>query len=58
MILKDGRRDTQEARELLPAVEQLRLVANQSQAGWSRCKRAMIDSFEGGRARNDRTCAT
>ena len=52
MILKDDRRDTPEGKELMAAVAQLRLAANEAQTEWSRCKRAMIDCLKG-RGRNE-----
>ncbi len=42
MIRKDERRHTPEARELLEAVNQVRVAADNAQAGWSQQKRAMI----------------
>jgi hypothetical protein len=54
MILKAGRRDTQEAQALLDAVEKLRTAADQSSTGWTAHKRTMIESLKEA-ARDDRT---
>ena len=46
MILKDGSRDTQHARDLLETVKQLRSAAHQAEADWTQHKRAMIESLK------------
>jgi hypothetical protein len=52
MILKDGGRDTQGARDLLSSVKQLSLAAREYANGWAYCKRTMIDSLKAERKRS------
>lgn len=52
LILKDGRGDTAEAKDLMEAVAQLRFAASEAETGWASSKRKMIDSLKG-RAKNE-----
>ena len=46
MILKAGNPDTPHSRNLLEAVENLRIAADQADTGWARHKRTMIEALK------------
>ena len=46
MIMTDGSRNTEHARDLLDAVHHARFVAHEARAGWTQQKRAMIEALK------------